>query len=128
MAKKPASRKAQIAYPRRGEIYFVDFDPTIGHEIKKVRPVLILQNNIGNQYSCLTVVAAISSQTDNLKPIDVFISAREGHLPKDSVILLNQIRTIDKRRLKKCVGAVNPQIMGLVNMAIKISLGIDELV
>lgn len=126
MAKKPADQKAQITYPRRGEIYLVDFNPTIGHEIRKTRPALILQNDLGNLYSRLTIVAAITSQTDYLKPIDVCIPAWEGGLLKDSAVLLNQIRTVDKRRLKKRIGAVKNKTMHLVNRAIEISLGLTK--
>ena len=86
--------KGKIIYPQRGEIYLVNFDPTIGAEIKKTRPALILQNDVSNQYSPITIVAAITSQfTEPLYPTEVLIKAPEGGLQIDFVALLNQIRS-----------------------------------
>ena len=114
--------------PIRGEVYLVNFDPTIGAEIKKVRPALVLQNNIANRYSPITIVAAITSQADrHLYPTEVFIQAPEGGLEVDSIVLLNQIRSIDKRRLVKCLGVVKLETMILVQRAIMISFGFMEL-
>jgi mRNA interferase MazF len=91
--------KGKIIYPQRGEIYLVNFDPTIGSEIKKTRPALILQNDVSNQYSPITIVSAITSQfTEPLYPTEVLIKAPEGGLQVDSVALLNQIRSIDKQK------------------------------
>lgn len=121
-------QKQKINYPKRGEIYLVNFDPTIGSEIKKTRPALILQNDISNQYSPITIVAAITSQFDSkLYPTEVFLSVKEGHLKVDSVVLLNQIRSIDKKRLVRILGKVNQEIIMRVDTAIKISLGLIEL-
>lgn len=120
-------RKQIISYPKRGEVYLVNFDPTMGSEIKKTRPALILQNDVANQYSPITIVAAITSQFDyKLYPTEVFIRAGEEHLQNDSVVLLNQIRSIDKKRLVRILGAVNQDTMVKVDRAIKISLGIIE--
>lgn len=139
------SKKLKITYPKRGEIYLVNFDPTVGAEIKKKRPALILQHNIANQYSPITIVAAISSQFDKkLYPTEVFIkklsapshkagkqggpaSGGEGGLKVDSVVLLNQIRSIDKRRLIKRLGTLKEETMFKINNAIQISLGLVKI-
>jgi mRNA interferase MazF len=111
--------------PKRGEIYSVNFDPTIVAEIQKTRPALILQNDIANRYSPITVVAAITSKFDeHLYPTDVLISVPEGGLSVDSVVLLNQIRSIDKRRFGRRLGSVRPATMQLVDQALQISLGL----
>ena len=114
----------RIAKPKRGEIYLVNFDPTLGAEINKTRPALVIQNNTSNTYSPVTIVAAITSSVSNSKiyPTEVFISAGEGGLVNDSVVLLNQIRTIDKLRLVKKLGDVNIAKMDAVSRAIIISL------
>jgi len=110
---------------KRGEIYLVNFDPTIGAEIQKTRPALILQNDIANRHSPITVVAAITSQFDEpLYPTEVIVSMPEGGLSVDSVVLLNQIRSIDKRRLVRRLGAVRPDTMEQVDRALQISLGL----
>lgn len=110
--------------PRRGEVYLVNFDPVIGSEIRKTRPALILQNNTANRHSPVTIVAAITSQFEEpLYPTEVLLRAGEGGATKDSVILLNQIRTIDKRRIVRRLGAINAETMRRVDRAIQISLG-----
>jgi len=116
----------KVNFPKRGEIYYVNFDPTIGVEIKKTRPALIIQNDIGNMYSQATIVAAITSTSRGPHPYEVSVKAGEGGLTKDSLILLNQIRTIDKRRLGKKLGVVSSEKMQEVNEALKISLEITE--
>src|SRR6266571_6232440 len=99
--------KQKIARPLRGEVYFVTFDPTLGAEIRKTRPALILPNDIANRHSPITIVAAITSKFDEpLYPTEVLISSPEGGLAVDSVTLLNQIRSIDKRRLVRRLGAI----------------------
>lgn len=115
--------------PKRGDIFVVTFDPTIGSEIKKTRPALILQNDIANEYSSTTIVAAITSHDpqDKRYPVEVFISAGEGGLDHDSLILCNQIRTIDKVRLAKKLGKVTVETMNEVDTAIEISLGMIEI-
>jgi mRNA interferase MazF len=120
MAKAP-----RVAYPRRGEVYLVSFDPSVGAEIRKTRPALILQNDIGNRYSPVTIVAAITSQFDDpLYPTEVLVKAGEGGLPNDSVVLCNQIRTIDKRRLVKRMGTLRGDTLQRVERALLLSLGI----
>ena len=115
----------KITNPQRGEVYLLNFDPTIGSEIKKTRPALILQNDISNFHSPITIVAAISTQFEEpLYPTEVLISAPEGGLNRDSVVVLNQIRSIDKQRLIKRLGIITPEKMEQVNRAIQISLGL----
>jgi mRNA interferase MazF len=106
----------------------VNFDPTIGSEIKKTRPALILQNDVSNQYSPITIVAAITSQfTEPLYHTEVLIKVPEGGLQVDSVALLNQIRSIDKQRLIKRLGVLDVVTMEDVDRAIQISLGLVNL-
>ncbi|MEA5579632.1 type II toxin-antitoxin system PemK/MazF family toxin [Anabaena sp. UHCC 0451] len=120
--------KGKIIYPQRGEIYLVNFDPTIGSEIKKTRPGLILQNDVSNQYSPITIVAALTSQfTEPLYPTEVLIKVPEGGLQVDSVALINQIRSIDKQRLIKRLGVLESVTMEQVDRAIQISLGLVNL-
>jgi mRNA interferase MazF len=97
--------------PERGEVYLVSFDPALGTEIQKTRPALILQNDIGNRHSPLTIVAAITSNVRRQGPTSVLVSAPEGGLTVDSVVLLNQVRTIDKRRLVKRLGELRTATM-----------------
>ncbi|KAM3093248.1 type II toxin-antitoxin system PemK/MazF family toxin [Phormidesmis sp. 146-35] len=99
------AKHSRVTYPNRGEVYLVSFDPTLGSEIKKTRPALILQNDIANLHSPITIVAAITSQfEDPLYPTEVLVQTPEGGLGNDSVVLLNQIRSIDKQRLIKRLG------------------------
>jgi len=119
----------EVTFPRRGEIYLVNFDPTIGSEIQKTRPALILQNNISNQYSPITIVAALTSQFDTeLYPTEILINPPEGGLSYPSVVLLNQIRSIDRKRLVKRLGIISDELMEQVNSAIQISLGLVDLI
>ena len=126
MAKQPKIIElVSSVIPKRGEIYLVNFDPSIGAEIKKTRPGLILQNDIANRYSSVTIVAAITSFSDKdgkTYPTEVFIGVSEGGLDNDSVALLNQIRTIDKRRLVKKLGVLKDKTMAQIDKAIQISL------
>lgn len=120
--KRPVSK-----LPKRGEVWIVNFDPTVGSEIKKTRPAVVLQNDIGNRYSAVTIVAAISAQTDkDLYPTEVLIKASEGGLDKSSVVLLNQIRTIDKTRLVSRVGTLTEGTMSVVDHAVLVSLGLVD--
>lgn len=119
-----AKGKKQII-PKRGELYLVNFDPTIGSEIKKTRPALILQNDIANRYSPVTIVAALTSQlNESAYPIEVLIESPEGGLERRSVVLLNQVRAIDKQRLVAKLGALKPESMVKVDHALEISLGL----
>lgn len=109
---------------RRGEIYYADLSPVIGSEQGGVRPVLILQNDIGNKYSPTVIVSAITSQLGKAKlPTHIELSAEKYNLPKDSVALLEQIRTLDKRRLQEKVTSLSAEKMREVNKALLISLG-----
>jgi len=113
---------------RRGDVFFADLSPVVGSEQGGVRPVLILQNDIGNQYSPTTIIAAITSQINKAKlPTHVEIQAKISGLEKDSVILLEQLRTIDKSRLFEKVSALNDELMHKVNKAVEISLGLIEI-
>ncbi len=117
-----------IIQPIRGEIYLVNFDPTIGSEISKTRPALIIQNNIANRSSPIIIIAAITSKFDDrLYPTEVLIEAPEGELKTNSVILLNQIRSIDKQRLIKRIGTISSEKLNEVDRAIQISLGLINL-
>ena len=120
------ARKASIRPPRRGDLYLVNFDPTIGAEVRKTRPAMVVQNDIANRcYSPITTVAAITSGFDeHLYPTEVLIPASEGGLSKDSVVLLNQIRSIDRARLIKRLGIVRSETMQRVDRALEISLGL----
>src|SRR2546425_7657631 len=98
--REPVARKTGLTPPRRGDVYLVSFDPTVGAEIRKTRPALVIQNDVANRWSPVTIVAAISSRPDApIYPADVNIDPPEGNLSVPSVVLLNQIRTIDTRRL-----------------------------
>lgn len=113
---------------RRGDIFYAQLNPVVGSEQGGIRPVLIVQNDIGNQYSPTTIVAAITSQINKAKlPTHVEISAAKTGLEKDSVILLEQIRTIDKSRLKQKIAVLDEETMAKVNRAIEISLGLREI-
>ncbi len=109
---------------KRGELYYADLNPVVGSEQGGFRPVLILQNNVGNKYSPTVIVAAVTSQLSKAKlPTHIELSKELYGLKKDSVILLEQIRTIDKRRLQEKVGVLEPYKMNEVNNAMLISLG-----
>ena len=119
---------AKTALIKRGDVYLVNFDPTIGSEIRKTRPALILQNDIANRFSPITIVAAISSQfSEPPYPTEVRVTPPEGGLSANSVILLNQIRSIDKKRLIKRLGLLSVETMRRVDRATLISLGLVEL-
>lgn len=122
------AKRRRVIQPKRGEVYLVNFDPTIGAEIRKTRPALIVQNDIANRYSPVTIVAAITSQFEEpLYPTEVIVQAPEGGLSSDSVILLNQVRTIDRQRLARRLGVLKPETMARVDQALLISLGLAEL-
>lgn len=113
---------------KRGDIYFADLSPVIGSEQGGVRPVLIVQNDIGNQYSPTTIAAAITSQLAKAKlPTHVELSCQTCGLEKDSVVLTEQIRTIDKKRLKEKIASLDEESMSRVSKALEISLGLIEL-
>ena len=110
---------------RRGDIYFADLSPVVGSEQGGVRPVLIIQNDMGNRYSPTVIAAAITSRQDKADlPMHIKVSALSSGLQKDSVVLLEQIRTLDKRRLREHMGALSKDDMRRVNDAIGISFGL----
>lgn len=109
---------------KRGDVFYADLDPIIGSEQGGIRPVLVVQNNVGNKYSPTVVVLPISSAKKINMPTHIHIFGSKM-LPNDSVILAEQIRTIDRNRLKNYVGSVGLEIMKKVDMAMKISIGVD---
>ena len=109
---------------RRGEIWSVDLEPVVGSEQGRVRPALIIQNDIGNHYSPVLIVAAVTSGETARYDVQVEVKAPEGGLHHNSLLLLNQIRTIDKRRVGRFWGRLSTQTMRQVDEAIKISLGL----
>ena len=112
---------------KKGELYFADLSPVVGSEQGGIRPVLIVQNDIGNKYSPTIIVAAVTSQINKAKlPTHVELCAAPHGLKKDSVILLEQLRTIDKKRLQERIGKIDDTGLSQVNDALSISLGIVE--
>jgi len=111
---------------KRGDIILVNLEPVKGSEQGGVRPCLIIQNDKGNKYSPLTIIAPLTSKEFTKEfPTNVFVPKKDSRLDKDSTILLNQIKTIDKYRIMKKISSLNPFFMNQVDMAIKISLAID---
>jgi mRNA interferase MazF len=130
MAKiRPKGQKQEVAGLRRGEIFLCSFDPTQGHEIKKTRPALVIQNDVGNRYSPLTIVAAITSSVSAVPyPVEVLIDPTTGNgLDVRSSIRLDQIRTVDRQRLVRRLGVADTATMAKVDEALKISLGLVRL-
>ena len=111
---------------RRGDVYLADLSPVQGSEQGGIRPCLVIQNNIYNKYSPVIIIATITSKKFTKEfPTNVFISKKESKLNKDSTIMLNQIRTIDKRRIIKRIGTLDNLTMNKVDRAIKVSLSLD---
>lgn len=112
---------------KRGDVYYADLSPVVGSEQGGFRPVLIIQNNIGNRFSPTVIIAAITAQIQKAKlPTHVEIAASEYGLERDSVVLLEQIRTIDKQRLTEKITHLDSQMMEQVDDALQISLGLIE--
>ena len=110
----------------RGELYYADLSPVVGSEQGGLRPVLIVQNNVGNKFSPTVIIAAITSQITKAKlPTHIELNKDKYNLPKDSVVLLEQLRTLDKLRLKDKVGSLDEQMMHKIDLALMISLGIN---
>ena len=123
MASRP-----RVAFPRRGEVYLVSFDPTLGAEIRKTRPALVIQNDVANRWSPITIVAAISSRSEEpTYPTDVRVDPPEGSLRAASVVLLNQLRSIDRRRLVRRIGRLRPETIKRIDRALQIGLGLAGL-
>ena len=112
---------------RRGELYYADLSPVVGSEQGGIRPVLVVQNDMGNKYSPTIIAAAVTSQLGKARlPTHVELQADKFGLPKDSVVLLEQIRTLDKRRLKTKIGELDSSVMNKVNGGLLISLGFQK--
>ncbi len=123
-SKKQGKSKMNI---KRGDIYYADLSPVIGSEQGGLRPVLIVQNDVGNRYSPTVIAAAITSRMSKTKlPTHIDITGIETGLARDSVILLEQIRTIDKKRLKEKMGHLDDETMSHVNGAIEVSFGLTS--
>lgn len=127
--KKPFLRRGDImtsnAHVKRGDIYYADLSPVVGSEQGGTRPVLIVQNDTGNKHSPTVIAAAITSQINKARlPTHIEIVGKSYGLTKDSVVLLEQVRTIDKQRLRERIGQVDNQMMNRVDSAIAVSMGI----
>lgn len=110
---------------KRGDIFYADLSPVVGSEQGGIRPVLIVQNDVGNRYSPTVIAAAITSRQGKAKlPTHIPIEAAGSGLQKDSVVLLEQVRTLDKRRLKEKMGSVDYQAMKEINQALSVSFGL----
>jgi mRNA interferase MazF len=122
------AKAAKINPHRRGEVYLVSLDPTVGAEIQKTRPAVVIQNDAANRRSPITIVAAITSQFEEpLYPTEVHVRAPEGGLKVDSVVPLNQIRSVDKARLVRRLGVLKTGTMKELDRALFLSLGLVEL-
>ena len=111
---------------KRGDIFYADLSPVIGSEQGGIRPVLVIQNDVGNRYSPTVICAAITSQINKAKlPTHIEVAAARYSLTKDSVILLEQLRTIDKRRLREKIGFLDDAMIDKVNKGLVISLGLQ---
>ena len=112
---------------KRGDIYYADLSPVVGSEQGGVRPVLIVQNNVGNRYSPTVIAAAITSQVNKAKmPTHISVGAPNYGLTRDSIILTEQIRTLDKRRLRERMGRVDGELMERIDAAIAVSFGLQN--
>ena len=111
----------------RGDIYYADLSPVVGSEQGGVRPVLIVQNDVGNRFSPTVIAAAITSQRSKANlPTHIFLSAENTGLSRDSIVLLEQVRTLDKHRLKEKIGKLDSQAMSQVDHALSVSFGLID--
>ena len=109
---------------KRGEVYYADLNPVVGSEQGGIRPIIVLQNDVGNKYSPTVIAAATTSRLTKAKlPTHIELTREQTPLPKDSVVLLEQIRTIDKSRIKEKIGELPPDVMQRINDALLLSLG-----
>lgn len=123
---KDMIKEEEIKVVKRGEIYFANLGEGVGSEQNGVRPVIVIQNDVGNKYSPTTIVALITSMSKKLNlPVHLEISKEESSLPQNSVILLEQIRTIDKKRLIRKISKLDESIADNINNRLKISLGLN---
>ena len=115
-----------IVTVRRGEIYYADLSPVVGSEQGGLRPVLIVQNDVGNKHSPTVIAAAITSQREKAKlPTHIQLDSKTCGLSRDSVVLLEQIRTLDKQRLREKMGSLDTRSMAAVNSALSVSFGLN---
>ncbi len=113
---------------KRGDIYYADLSPVVGSEQGGIRPVLIVQNDVGNRFSPTVIAAAITSQSDKTDlPTHIKVNGATSGLTRDSIVLLEQVRTIDKRRLKEKMGALDARAMNRIDQALSISFGLGNL-
>jgi mRNA interferase MazF len=116
-----------MAYPKKGEIYLVNFDPTIGHEVKKKRPAVIISNNIHNQFSPLVTVAPLSSNINKVYPFEVYVLKESAGLNENSKIMIIQLRSIDKKRLINKIGNIeDKEIINKINKMISEHFGLSS--
>ena len=109
----------------RGDIFYADLSPVVGSEQGGVRPVLIVQNDVGNRFSPTVIAAAITSQKDKTKmPTHIQLNSEDCGLAKESIVLLEQVRTLDKKRLKECMGRLDDTAMQKIDQALSISFGL----
>ncbi len=110
---------------KRGEVFYADLSPVVGSEQGGIRPVLIVQNDVGNRYSPTVIAAAITSKQDKTNlPTHIPVKGGQCGLTRDSVILLEQVRTLDKRRLRECTGCIAPELQQQVDTALQVSFGL----
>ena len=122
------AKATKIVQPRRGDVFLVSLDPTVGAEIQKTRPAVVIQNNVANRRSPIVIVAAITSQFDEpIYPTETLVRAPEGGLRVDSVVLLNQIRSVDRDRLVRRLGVLSTNTMSKVDRALLLSLGLVQI-
>jgi mRNA interferase MazF len=114
-----------VSFPCRGELFWASLDPVVGSETARTRPCLIISNDVGNQFSDRVIVAPLTSRgIDRIYPFEVRVEAGEGGVSETSKIVLDQIRTVDKRRLGRRIGALSLATMADVGRAIELSLGL----
>ena len=124
-SKENHERNDREMLAKRGEIYYADLSPVVGSQQGGVRPVLIVQNDVGNKHSPTVIAAAITSQKDKSKlPTHISLNAASCGLAKDSIVLLEQVRTLDKKRLKERMGELDSDAMSQVNTALSVSFGL----
>jgi mRNA interferase MazF len=120
-------REMKTVTVKRGDIYYADLSPVVGSEQGGVRPVLIVQNDVGNRFSPTVIAAAITSQSEKANlPTHIKVNASGSGLAKDSIVLLEQVRTIDKQRLKEKMGTLDPLAMHRIDRALSISFGLSS--
>jgi mRNA interferase MazF len=122
------AKATKIVQPRRGDVFLVSLDPTVGAEIQNTRPAVVIQNDVANRRSPIVIVAAITSQFDEpIYPTETLVRAPEGGLRVDSVVLLNQIRSVDRDRLVRRLGVLSTNTMSKVDSALLLSLGLVQI-